>query len=195
MTTKTTTQPTANPLSKSEPQPRAALAEKLKRIDANAEQVKSNIRGLYRRECIRILHDASLPLKKSNIDNMNEDEVNDEMDFEYQNGKKSNDVEVDVNDDDDKAKDEDHLAQLSADRAAMIANMEAPATNTSTELPPPDWSKARPPKSPSEEAARRLMMAVSSSLVDLKGFDAHVARMKAPLEKEMRQIEADKLAQ
>ncbi|PFH59077.1 hypothetical protein XA68_12817 [Ophiocordyceps unilateralis] len=86
---------------------------------------------------------------------------------------------------------------LNADGAAMIANMEAspcPGGDAPSELPLPDWSKARPPSSPREDSARQLMTVVSQALTDIESFNRHAACVRAPLEHELRQIEADRLA-
>lgn len=167
---------TTDPTSYTRPpaSPRTARhAQTLSRLDEQANGVRDNIRGLARRECLRIL-----------LEDRGGDE-DDEDDHDHDH------------DDHDHHVATSHARLPDGELADMIANMEAlpaPVVEAIPESDPPDWYQARPPSCPREEMARNITMTTSNALSQLKGFDAHVARVRAPFENELRQIEAEKSA-
>ena len=77
-----------------------------------------------------------------------------------------------------------------ASRAAMLANMMAPAATDPApeQLPLPDFA-AMQVDNPADWTRREVMVTVAKTLVEVTGFERHVGKLKGPYEGALRQEE------
>ncbi|KJZ80369.1 hypothetical protein HIM_00219 [Hirsutella minnesotensis 3608] len=175
----------------------ARLTATLAHLDAHADRVRENIHGLVRRECVRILRQAradELRLSAAGGDAAPASSSNSSPPCPPLG---SPSVLATAAFPPAALPPAAQAVLAHADRTAMIANMEAPAEAASAaplDLPPPDFSKVRPPASVQERATRELTATVSRALTELKDFDAHAARSRSVHEQAL-QREIDREAQ